>query len=110
MPMQPSPSAETSSGAVVPRVRRSMEVSVMRPSLGLRARSKSRFFVGRISGGGLQPVDVDTDLAVDRAEMLLDFRELGEHTLSVCAQELEPLGLVAVAGTHQAGVAADLTD
>src|SRR5665647_3239023 len=108
MPMQPRPRAETARSVpfwALPsvRVERLSGVVVM-----VRACSFER----TRSQGLLRTAAtlVDPDLLLDRLEVLLDVRELGEHAFAVGVQEREPLHLVPVARAAQVGVRTDLAD
>src|SRR5687768_11315436 len=93
--MQPSPCRET----VRPWL--PSETVCMEPTLGLRARAKSR------GGAGAR---VDLDLVLDRLEVAAHRVELLQHGLPVRLQQREPLALVALAGPHEVGVLADAAD
>src|SRR5262245_50309811 len=80
MPMQPRPSAETSS-PWLPSLRLFMELLL-----------------------------VDGDLVIDEREVALALGEPGQHGGPVLPEERQPFGLVAVAGPHELGVTPDLPD
>src|ERR1700741_4608751 len=80
MPMQPSPSAETS-----------------RPWL-----PKVLLFINSLL--------IDRNLSLDEGEVRLHLLELGPHRRPVLLEQRQPLVLVALAGSHQLRVAADPAD
>src|SRR6478672_13334255 len=100
--MQPRPRVLTVREEAVPSVRCPMSGVVMPSTFRLRARSKS--------SDGRDLVLVERDLVVDGPQVGRDLGELALNELTVREQQVEPLGLVAVALADERGIAAYVPD
>src|SRR5918997_2121601 len=112
MPMQPRPRTDTVSAASPdPRMRvasRSVVDVVMAPPSALeRAPSQGLPAGARLAA---QPLLVDADLVVDRAEVFGDLGQLSQHPVPVLVEQVQPGELVAVALPAQLGVLPDGAD